>query len=299
MVKAGLWKACQANTKVLDFATLQDRIEEDEEDTLRMPWREAHFSLIFASPLYTGNQGPKKRLLEGTDVHHDAAYWVPLLIYYSLGTREEICGLELADVEIDAPVPYIYIRKNAVRDLKRKARKRKVPVHPELLRLGFREYVEALRNAEQTLLFPELYANEAKFGGAQFYAICWTFLMNWLSDRIDIPKTLKNKEADIHSIRTFGASLLDQAAINQNVVKDIMGHARTGVTATAYQKRDRVVAEETTLEERLTVLETYLPRLSGNIPARRLSIMPVTLRSRCGSSRSRKVRTPCLGKSTT
>ena len=97
-----------------------------------------------------------------------------------------MCGLELEDIFLDEPIPYIYIRKNSTRDLKRKARGRRIPIAHEPLRLRFDEYVRALKADGEKHLFPELYRNKAKIGGAQFYAIVWVYLINWLSDRSDM-----------------------------------------------------------------------------------------------------------------
>lgn len=289
MVEAGPWKPSVQDLKVLDFAKLQDSIEENEEAPPRVPWQEKHLLEIFNSPIYQGNLGAKKRLLSGSEIPQDGAYWAPLLIYWTLGTREEICGLELEDIYLDEPMPYIFIRKNSTRDLKRKARKRRVPIHPELRRLGFYQYVAELRAQKQKNLFPELYVNEAKVGGAQFYAVCWVPLMNWLSDRMEIPATDAGKEADVHSMRTFGASILDRPNINQNVVKDLMGHARSSVTSKNYQKRRLVVDEPATLADLMELLDR-LPVLTSVIPAVSPMLLSMAQRSRCCSSRPRKIR---------
>lgn len=57
-----------------------------------------------------------------------------------------ICGVELADIFLDRPVPYIYLRKNSTRGLKRNARKKgRIAIAGEVLRLEFAGYVAALR----------------------------------------------------------------------------------------------------------------------------------------------------------
>ena len=291
MRTAGPWKPIFETSTVLNFASLQDAIEEDAEAPPRVPWQEHHLREIFRSPIFQGNAGAKKRLKGGTAIPQDSAYWSPILLYWTLAARDEICGLELNDIFLDEPIPYLHIRKNSTRDLKRNARKRRIPFASEILRLGFRNYVSALRAKGEKHLFPELHINRKKTGGAQFYAICWVYLMNWLADRLVIPSTKAGKEADIHSVRTFGASMLDKIQINQNVVKDIMGHARQGVTAVSYQKRQLALGEQATLAEMLEVIEEHLPAVTAGVPISPLLLLPLDQRSRCGSARPRKVRT--------
>ena len=292
MRTAGPWKPVLEGSTVLNFASLQDAVEDDAEAPPRVPWQESHLREIFSSPIFQGNAGAKKRLKVGSSTPQDGAYWCPMLLYWTLAARDEICGLELDDIFHDEPIPYLHIRKNSTRDLKRNARKRRIPLASEILRLGFRNYVSSLRATGEKHLFPELYINKKKTGGAQFYAICWVYLMNWLADRSNIPSTEAGKEADIHSVRTFGASILDKIQVSPNIVKDIMGHARQGVTAKSYQKRTLVLGEPATLNEMLEVIEGHLPAVTEEVPVSPLLLLPLGQRSRCGSARPRKVRMP-------
>lgn len=183
---------------------------------LRPPWTKEHLRELFRSPLFNGGGGVKSRLKEAKykpQVWHDAAYFAPLLWYYTHACREEICGLEIADVNASCSIPYIHIQDNFTRGRdgekageKRAARKRKIPVHPELIRLGFLDYVEAIEAEGHAAVFPELYLFAAKRGGAQFYDRAWRFMLEWLGDRMQLPANAAGKLADIHSIRGLGSS---------------------------------------------------------------------------------------------
>jgi len=93
MQTAGPWSTADEKTKVLNFAKLQDEIVEDEDAPARVPWQERHLRELFSSPIHHGNQGAKKRMLAGSAIPQDAAYWAPILLYWTLAAREEICGL--------------------------------------------------------------------------------------------------------------------------------------------------------------------------------------------------------------
>jgi hypothetical protein len=171
---------------------------------------------LFSSPIYTGGGGARHRLQSEVPlprVWHDAAYFAPLLWYYHQACHEEICGLRHDEVIIDHDVPHFWIQDNDVRGRdgelageKRMARRRALPLHPELIRLGFLDYVKAVRAEGHVALFPELYVNRAKRGGAQFYDAAWCHIVEWLGDGMEIPRNEKGKGADIHSIRSLGAS---------------------------------------------------------------------------------------------
>ena len=107
----------------------------------RVPWQEQHLLEIFSSPIFHGNQGAKKRLLVGGAIFQDAAYWVPILLYWTLGTREEICGLEFADIFLDEPIPYIFIRENSDRAAMNRAASLGVAVREYPLATGPCDYL--------------------------------------------------------------------------------------------------------------------------------------------------------------
>ena len=71
-----------------------------------MPWTAKHLEVFFSSRVYLGGGGSPRRLKPAPlpTVWHDASYWGPLIAAYSYMSREEICGLEIIDMMIDAPV---------------------------------------------------------------------------------------------------------------------------------------------------------------------------------------------------
>lgn len=113
---------------------------------------------IFSLPIWTGCESDAQRLLAGTAVIHDSAYWVPLLGASSGARREELCGLFLSEIELYEGFHCIKLEDNAVRTLKSPDAKRRVPIMPELIRLGFLDYVETLREAGHIYLSSRSFA---------------------------------------------------------------------------------------------------------------------------------------------
>lgn len=100
-------------------------------------------------------------------------YWLPLIGIYQGARINEICQLYLDDIFQDEDGTWgIDINENREgQRLKNKASKRCIPVHPELLRLGFEDWVTALRSAGYQRLFPELLYDEGK--GYSKAAVKW------------------------------------------------------------------------------------------------------------------------------
>ncbi len=174
---------------------------------------------IFSLPPWTGCAGVKNRLSAGTEIIHDALFFVPLLVWYTGARREVICKLKLDDVFWN-DVDYIYIRTTDTGRVKSLDSTRKLTLHSELLRLGFVKYVEAMRLAGETLLFPEMYpaGGTKRAIGDVFYKIWWMYIRPLVPD-------LKRGQA-MHSARHTVSDALKQAGVELEKRNDILGHSQ-------------------------------------------------------------------------
>ena len=82
-------------------------------------------------------------------------YWGPLLSLYHGLRIGEPCGMLTEEVTERDGVPVLRVRDNKLRRVKNLPTRRYLPVHPELIRLGFLSYVEERRKAGDEQLFPE------------------------------------------------------------------------------------------------------------------------------------------------
>jgi len=134
----------------------------------------------------------------------------------------EICGLELPDVILNAEVPHIWIRANAIRSLKTKSRERSIPL------------VGAALNAMRA-------AVEAAKGPGVFYQVN-TFdktgpstKLNALLRAAGIPKS---KRLSAYSFRHGVKQALVQAGAREDLARYLMGHTgRTYITETERRRR--------------------------------------------------------------
>jgi integrase len=146
------------------FAKMRVQGEESE----RTSFESMELKLLFAAPVFTehaypdGGRGP-------------AAFWLPLLTMFNGARQTELAGLTVADVQQEpaTSTPLLYITAQASRGkrLKTKASRRVVPIHSQLVRLGFLQFVDDVRkrDGEKAFLFP-LIAPDKGRGGVKAYS---------------------------------------------------------------------------------------------------------------------------------
>ncbi len=135
--------------------------EVEGERDQREPWPDADLKALSMSPLYQGCD-PRHRWRPGKQILRDALFWLPLMEQFGGARLEEMADLYARDIKDGHGAPYFDIREHHERAdghkrrLKTKPSKRKVPVHPELLRLGFLEYVRWRAPNPGDPVFPDL-----------------------------------------------------------------------------------------------------------------------------------------------
>lgn len=151
--------------------------------TDRQAFTEAELQLIFGAPWFKTGKGELSRARTYREFC-PFRYWLPLLGVYVGGRINELCQLRLSDIQVtEEGTWYIDINEDtADKSLKRQSdtgvcwSKRKVPVHPVLIELGFIAWCERLRQEGYQRLFPELswnadshYAKEPIRAMSQFF----------------------------------------------------------------------------------------------------------------------------------
>lgn len=121
--------------------------KEDRGIKSRIPFSTSELHTIFSSSIYT--QGERPRAGAG-----EAAYWIPLIALWTGARLEEIGQLHIADIQQELGIHFLHItNEGGGKRVKTASSRRRVPIHPELIRYGLLEYVETLKNAHQTRLF--------------------------------------------------------------------------------------------------------------------------------------------------
>jgi integrase len=123
---------------------------------------------LFHLPIWTGAANYRGMPIAGEEIWHGAFYWVPLMLWYTGVPRDVLCALLLQEIVIADGLDCIRVPTGG-----RRGFERVVPLHPELLRLGFLKYVDALRAEGEKRLFPELQRASGQSAADVFSSRCW------------------------------------------------------------------------------------------------------------------------------
>jgi integrase len=176
----------------------------------RQPWTNEHLSILLGHEIWQKGSLPKDSKAGGL-----AAYWVPLLGIYTGARCSELCQLMLHDIETKATIPTIRITDEGEgQNVKSEAGHRTIPIHSELIRLGFLDYVKSLEGPK---LWPNLPQRDGKPGG---YFSQW---FGTLRKSLGIPDSIV-----FHSFRHTARSTLSSAGAPETVIDRLMGHESQG-----------------------------------------------------------------------
>lgn len=121
-------------------------------------------NILFSSPLFTGCQNDNQwRYIKkpGNVLIRDHRYWVPLIMLFSGARPGEIAQLSVADVRKEHGHWIMHITEEGDGDksVKTEGSMRVLPIHDELLKLGFIEYHNRMVASGQDRMFPKAKRN--------------------------------------------------------------------------------------------------------------------------------------------
>lgn len=156
----------------------------------------------------------------------DPLFWAPLIAVHMGLRSEEVLQLYLADIEVIDDIPCIVLRQGPGQSLKSMASRRTIPIHDNLLKLGFMELVAMLERAGEPRLFPWLERSESKKTYTE------TFSKRFTKYRKDYG--IYDAQRDFHSFRTTFNHLLIQTECPDTQRRALMGHVERDVGITNY-----------------------------------------------------------------
>ncbi|WP_226019754.1 site-specific integrase [Novosphingobium sp. FKTRR1] len=181
----------------------------------RDPFKVHQLNAIFACEPWAS--GP------GAALERPSRYWAPLISLFSGARLTEICGQLVSEMVEEGGVRLFDFRhRPGERDMKND-KSRKVPVHPDLIRLGFWDFVKEARKSGRKLLFSDASRNQLGNWGdptSKWFAR--------LIDRLDLSGTA----LCFHSFRhTFEDALKEADLHNTPIGNVITGRVTPGVSA--------------------------------------------------------------------
>jgi integrase len=144
------------------------RVEEDQSE--RGPFVTSELQVVFDAPLFTSHEWPM-------GARGAAGVWLPLLSLFTGARQSELAGLKASNIREDeatgTPLMYIVSDRRTGRRLKTKSSERVIPIHPQLIKLGFLTLVaERRRESADAWLFP-LVSPEKGRAGVKAWSKWW------------------------------------------------------------------------------------------------------------------------------
>ncbi len=178
----------------------------------RQPWTERLLDQLFRDPIWSHGAIPTNAMAGG-----HAAYWIPILGLYTGARCSELCQLHAEDIVQDGAVWLLRITDAAPgQQIKSRAARRMVPLHDEVIRLGFLEYWQSQKGPS---MWPLLKQRAGKPGGyfSQYFA------------KVRFRTGITNA-VDFHSFRHTVRTNLLAGGVPESLIDRILGHEITGST---------------------------------------------------------------------
>ncbi|MDR3483603.1 MAG: site-specific integrase [Bradyrhizobium sp.] len=196
----------------------------------RRPWEPDELSLLFSSSIYL--RGERPQVGKG-----EAAYWLPLLSLFSGARLNELAPMCANDIKHDpsSGVHFFTVVEDdeAGRSVKTENSLRAIPMHPELLRIGFLKFVDDRRKSDgqRVRLFPKIQQNSKGNFGAAF--------SQWFG-RHKRSLGIDNKSSVFHSFRHGFKDALRAADVNEDINDALTGHSGGNPVARGYGSDDMI-----------------------------------------------------------
>ena len=185
-------------------------------------WEKGELAKLFSTPVWTGSLSASRRSAPGSYLEKDEKFWLPLIAVFSGLRQEEICQLRMCDLRSEGDTWLFDIRLGGDKKLKNATATRRVPVHPELLRIGLLKLLKPGARSD-ALVFPGL-----RPGGADDRR-GHNFTKWFTRYRKDVG--LYRSGLDFHSFRHTAKTLMHIAGTETAVIDRVTGHVTPGETA--------------------------------------------------------------------
>ncbi len=204
------------------FAKMRVPGEQSERTSFENP----DLKRLFAAPVFTKHQYP-------AGGRGPAAFWLPLLALFNGARQAELAGLTVSDVQDEAGTQFFFITAQASlgKKLKTKSSQRVVPIHTQLVRLGFLRYVTEVRKRDgaKAFLFPLVAPDQGRAGVSAY--------SKWFG-RYLRAQGVGDTTKVFHSFRHGFKDALRRGGVNQEIHDALTGHAQASTVSGGYGAKE-------------------------------------------------------------
>lgn len=157
-------------------------------------------------------------ILEAKDFR-DAFYWLPKISAFTLMRPAEIVMLKVSNFKIKRGIIYIDLTDE---NGKTEAARRIIPLHRELLKLNFIEFVKKAKNHAHGYIFDELHQDDFRSASDLAEKVGRSVNRTMLKKLRITAK--KGRKVDLYCIRKTGISRLKYEGASGYIVRQLVGH---------------------------------------------------------------------------
>lgn len=201
---------------VVGEATIED-MRKSLPETFRQLWS----STDFAGLLGTEKWNSKKTQID------DHVFWVPLIARLHGLRSEEILQLKPKNIRCDEGIYFFDIERGTGQSLKSKNARRMIPIHSQLIELGFLELVDRQRSLGKERIFDKV--SRSKSSRLTFTA---NFTKNFTYYRKS--REVYDERRDLHAMRTTFNSKMVSRAVPDTARRYLMGHRNDDIGIVNY-----------------------------------------------------------------
>ena len=163
-------------------------------------------------------------------VNKPERYWVTLLSAYSGARLNEVCQLNVSDIQKTDGIWALNLNADSDdKSIKTEAGNRIIPLHPKLIDLGLLDYVKQIQNQKQEKLFPNLKKMKSTGYG--------TMISRWFAKYL-IKLGIKKKGKNFHSFRHTVVNKLITKKVYEPFIRELIGHSHGSITMDVYGNDD-------------------------------------------------------------
>ncbi len=218
--REGLFDQCKGFTN--PFTRLGLTIDKRTLENPRRPFEEKELVALLSAGIFTSGERPRG----GGGA---AAFWFPLISLLSGARLNEIAQLRQIDIQQEGDHWYFDIGTDGGRSVKTVSSRRRVPVHPELIRLGLLEYrTKGLgkNKTPEASLWPDVQSEDP-----QYRSTAWS---KWFNRYLRKSVGLTDPGLVFHSFRHTFKRLARDAGLTEELHDALTGHAGSGSIGRGY-----------------------------------------------------------------
>lgn len=161
-------------------------------------------------------------------------YWLQVLALFTGARLSELLQLQVTDVFFDTSVPYLSINVNGNKYVKNKSSIRDIPLHPKILALGFKDYVEKIKMCRWENLFYFMKQEGNLCNATSTSSALGLYLKKQCSD------TSNSQRKVFHSYRHTFITELQRMQVPLEIRQSIAGHSSQCITIDVYGEKTRL-----------------------------------------------------------